>query len=189
MKRIFSTVCFSVIFLSTWAQSVYQLDQKSSFCSWKGSAVLGAYSIEGSLVPASGSLLIKTHLLMEGELIMDMKSLKTEIKDAEKHLRKDDFFNVKQFPQASFVLTESVPWQEGLGTVTGLIEIKGVTKTMQVPIKVKKEKDVWVMKGLLVLDRTAFGITYNSPSLTDQLQEHAISDEIEFIFELRFRQN
>lgn len=186
MKRfLFLLASLTICFIGK-GQSTLLLDVNSSTCTWKGSAALGAYSIEGNLTPASGRLEVTEGQLISGQLTMDMKSLETNTKDAEKHLKKDDFFDVKKFPEASFTLKSPLAWQTGAGTVTGKIVIKGVSRDIEIAVSVSREEEFWVLVGVLVLDRTDFGITYNSPSLSEQLQDHAIADDIEFTYRLVF---
>jgi len=59
---------------------------------------------------------------------IDMASVDTNHADRDKHLRSDDFFDVKKHPKATFVSTSVKKTGEKTADVTGNLTLKGVTK-------------------------------------------------------------
>lgn len=184
--RFSITLCFLLLTSLAFSQSIYKVNPKVSRCSWKGSAAVGLYSIEGSLEIDSGKLVLEDEKINQAELVVDMKTLETSNKSARKHLRGVDFFDVKTYPLASFVLESPLLFSEGSGVAIGMIEIKGMQKEIKVPMIASRDKGQIILEGSLLLDRTDFGITYNSPNFFENLGDQAVSDEIEFTFRLVF---
>ncbi|MFT4797132.1 MAG: polyisoprenoid-binding protein YceI [Candidatus Azotimanducaceae bacterium] len=63
---------------------------------------------------------------------IDVTSLDSNHAERDKHLRSDDFLNVKKFPSASFVSTRVVDLGEGKATVYGDFTLMGVTKEIAI---------------------------------------------------------
>jgi len=72
------------------------------------------------------------------------KSVDTNHAERDKHLRSDDFLDVKKFPEASFVSTAYTESSDGKATLTGKLTLHGVTKDVKVAVeKVGGGKDPW----------------------------------------------
>lgn len=171
------------------AQTNFSINLSESPCQWMGSAVGGLYSIEGTLEIDSGNLWLKGDSLLQADLRVDMKSLETDNKTVRKHLKGGDFFDVKTFQIAQFTLGTPLLLQDGPGIVQGIIEVKGIRKAINISLTVTKKKKTIKLDGVLLLDRTDYGITYNSPNFFDNLGDQAISDEIEFRFSFLFERD
>ena len=169
-----------------FSQTIFSVNPSHSKCSWMGSAAVGLYKVEGTLDVRSGSLEFNDKTLLTGQLTMDMQSLETENKQMKKHLKGKDFFETKNFPMASFQTNGTLEFQEGDLAVPGAIEIKGIRQAIVVPLKLERHRTQIELTGILTLDRTDFGITYNSPNFFENVGDQAISDEIEFRFHLVF---
>ncbi len=189
MIRLFAVLSFICLLSTLSAQTTFSVQPEESPCRWVGSAAVGLYQIEGSLEVASGGLLVQGDSLLEASLMIDMKSLDTENKTVKKHLKGKDFFAVNSYPEARFVLEKQVLLRDGPGTVTGMIEVRGIAKPKEVPMEIEVGKKEILIKGVLVLDRTEFGITYNSSNFFEDLGDQAISDEIAFHFNLVFERD
>lgn len=62
----------------------------------------------------------------------------------DKHLRSDDFLNVEQFPEATFISTSFTESENGHGQMSGDLTLNGVTKNIQLDVKlVGAGKDPW----------------------------------------------
>ncbi len=87
--------------------------------------------------------------------------------ERDKHLKGDDFLNVKKFPLASFTSTGFKVIDEGNAIVTGDFELHGVSKSISFPVeKVGEGKDPWGgyragFTGKTSLKLADYGITYN----------------------------
>lgn len=69
------------------------------------------------------------------EVTIDVASIDSNHAERDKHLREDDFLDVKKYPQARFVSTEANLDAEGNGTVTGNLTLRGVTKPVSLAVE------------------------------------------------------
>lgn len=161
------------------------VDTKKSSIGWVGKKVTGQHN--GILKLKSG-----TFNLAEGKgtFVMDMKSIDTKDlsgdtkKKLDGHLKSDDFFNVKKYPEAKFVLESVKP--EGAAKdgkqkykMTGELTIKGIGK------KISFTGEYQAAKKMLAADfkinRTEWDIKYNSGKFFDpaKLADKLIYDDID----------
>ncbi|MBF0187670.1 MAG: YceI family protein [Magnetococcales bacterium] len=97
---------------------------------------------------------------------IDTASIDSNHAERDKHLRGDDFLNVKKYPTATFKSTGFTPKGNG-GTLKGKLTLHGVTKSVMIPVTaIGAGKDPWGgyrsgWKGELTLKRADYGISYN----------------------------
>jgi len=65
---------------------------------------------------------------------IDAKSVFTNHKARDKHLRGKDFLWVKKFPEITFAGTSATPTAERTGTVTGDLTLRGVTRPVTLEV-------------------------------------------------------
>lgn len=75
-----------------------------------------------------------------------------------KEVTKKEWFNVTQFPKATFVSSAIAPAAAGRFNVTGKLTIKGRSATVSFPLVVKTEAGKQVFEGQLPIRRLAFNI-------------------------------
>lgn len=86
------------------------------------------------------------------------------------HLKSPDFFNVEKFPKAKFTSTaiKKLGGESGAThTVTGNLELHGVTRGITFPAKIKVEGDQVAVDAEFVINRKDFSIVY--PGMPDDL--------------------
>jgi polyisoprenoid-binding protein YceI len=77
-------------------------------------------------------------------IVIDTASLDSNHAERDKHLRSDDFLDVKKFPKATFVSQNIKFSDENNGVVTGKFTLKGVTKSISFPVtKIGEGQDPW----------------------------------------------
>ena len=105
---------------------------------------------------------------------IDVASLSIEPAKLAGHLKSGDFFNAEQFPKAKFSSTSIKAGGENgaTHTVTGNLELHGVTKAITFPAKIKVETDHVSVDAEFSINRKDFGIVY--PGMPDDL----IKDEV-----------
>ena len=165
-----------------------QLNSAKSTLNWKGYAALSSYALGGTLKAKKGELVFKEEQVVQSTLQIDMNSLQAEIKDLENHLKKKDFFEVQKYPEAQFVMNQPTSFKEGPCTLNGNLTIKSTTEPVQIKGQFEPTTNGWKYVGQIRVDRTRFGITYNSQSFFKNLGEHAIADHFDLEFELYFEQ-
>jgi polyisoprenoid-binding protein YceI len=111
----------------------------------------------------------------------------------EEHLRgtaagkEDDFFNTMKFPTATFEITGSTRIEgdpDATHVIYGSLTMRDITKPVQFRAKLEKgDETVMVEVPSFELDRTEWGIKFQSKKFFDNLKDEFINDEfkVEFI--------
>jgi len=92
-------------------------------------------------------------------------SLNSNHAERDKHLRSDDFLDVKKFPKAQFKSTSFKVIGDNQGTITGDLTLHGITKSISFPVhKIGEGKDPWGgyrsgFSGVTSLKLADYGIT------------------------------
>ena len=68
------------------------------------------------------------------EFTIDAVSIDTATADRDAHLRSEDFFHVERFPHITFTSEQVTPSGFDSFTVRGLLTIRGVSKTIDLPV-------------------------------------------------------
>ncbi|MEE9437984.1 MAG: YceI family protein [Saprospiraceae bacterium] len=161
---------------------------------WVGTKATGS-SHNGTINLSEGSLSMKDGNITGGSFVLDMNSitaLDLEGDDKaylESHLKgmsdksADDFFNVRKFPKAKFNITK-VSNLTGNNDATHLIygnlTMKNTTKQVGFKAKVSVAGNaVNVSTPSFKINRTDWGIKYNSPTFFQGLKDKAINNDIE----------
>lgn len=153
---------------------------------WKGTKPGGEH--KGILNIKDGSrFIVEDGKLVGGSFIIDMTTLKDlDLVDEKlneklvKHLKSTDFFSVDSFPESTFVITH-VDEISGDGMFNALINGNLTMKTTTLPIQFKarvqinKDK-VTAVSDDIILDRTNWGIIYQSKSIFSELKDKFIDD-------------
>jgi polyisoprenoid-binding protein YceI len=98
---------------------------------------------------------------------IDTNSIDSNHAERDKHLKGNDFLNVKNFPKATFISQGIKFSDDENAVVTGKFTLKGVTKTISFDIvKVGEGQDPWGgyragFTGTTSLKLADYGITYN----------------------------
>jgi polyisoprenoid-binding protein YceI len=123
-----------------------------------------------------GTLVIKDNVIESLEVKVDMKSLDHKNKRLKSHLRGKDFFEVKKYTTATFTLDQPVAIVDGKAQLSGTFTIKNSShqEQMQVTILVKENKVSLAFDT--EIDRTKYGVKFNSPSFFKKMKENAIAD-------------
>lgn len=100
------------------------------------------------------------------EAVIDMASVDSGDRTRDDHLRSEDFFDVANWPTASFRST-AVTWNGRKGTVTGDLTTRGVTRPVTLDVGfVGAVVDPWgndraVFSATGTIDREDWGLTWN----------------------------
>tara|TARA_B100000614_G_scaffold245279_1_gene250216 strand:+ start:1997 stop:2590 length:594 start_codon:yes stop_codon:yes gene_type:complete len=189
MKKITVLVlaCFS--FLSFFANNhinYVKVNTKSSTVKWKGSKITSSH--EGGVSIKEGALAFNHGTLVGGNFIIDLNTITcTDILKESKneyfvnHLKDEDFFDVKKFPEASLQITKVNKLSEvNKYEITGNLTIKGITNPITFISDIKINRNSFLATAKLKIDRTKWDIIYKSGNIFKDLGDKAILDEIEF---------
>lgn len=173
----------------------YTLD-KQSFLSWTGENSNGKHY--GNITLKSGRIEVKESLL-SGEFIIDMDSIQTldlsvqeGSKQLNEHLKSDDFFLTKLFPEAKYTFknTPSVkkPYLTDVNyNIDGELTLKGIKKKQSINALISEVNGTLVFNARVELDRTNWNIVYGSSKFFKFLGMHKIFDKIFIEMRLELR--
>ena len=155
--------------------------------SWTGYGEIGGYSLTGSIDLKKANIVLDSSKLKSAAMTIDMKSIVYSDEHLQEHLRGEDFFDVAKYPTAIFE-SESIKYSDAThATLKGKLTIKGITKSIQFPVTIQETNKGRTVNGKMVIDRTAFGIRYNSKSFFGDLGDQAIKNNFDLVFELRLK--
>lgn len=123
------------------------LDAHGFFAKWDADVLVDPSALERSTI----------------RLVIDPSSINTRIDRRDNHLRSADFFDVAKHPTITFVSTAIARTAPNAGTVTGEMTIRGVTKSMTIPVSIVfYENGRGRFRGTFPINRREFGIDYQS---------------------------
>ena len=157
----------------------YVADVQQSKLTWTGHSEVGSYAPSGGLQLQQGIFEVSNGQIGRGRIEIDMRTIQHEDAKMQTHLRGDDFFDTAKFPTATFVLQQLRGEQ-----ASGLLTIKGVTKPVSFPVTATVTGDGLRVQGTVTIDRTVFGIRYNSTSFFSGLGDYAIKNTFELAFDV-----
>lgn len=104
------------------------------------------------------------------EVNIDPATIDTGVGMRDKHLKKEDYFDVEHFPKIS-IISKSIK-ATGANEYLGVFEltIKGVSKELEIPFTSTEIDDEVVLNSEFVIDRQDFGVGNNSLILSDNVQ-------------------
>lgn len=162
------------------ASTTYHLDPAASSLTWTGHAEAGTWAPQGSIRLREGSILAEGQTVRAAHIVVEMASIRQEQTQLADHLRGPDFFDTAKYPTAVFELTELKA-----GRARGTLTLKGTTKSIGFPVQVDAVPGGGRrLRGTATLDRTQFGINYNSTSFFQNLGSYAIRNDFQVAFDL-----
>ena len=179
MKRLLFFLVLFPFALVAQTKQVLAIDGKGSSLTWTGHAEVGSYAPSGSLSIREGKIVLEGGSLVGADLLIDMNSMTQANPDLLHHLKSADFFDVEHYPTAEIRIERFAG-----GTVFGSMTIKGKSAPLQAPVRVTQENGRFVINGKVTLDRTQYGIVYNSASFFSDLGNKAIRNTFEVEFSL-----
>ena len=158
------------------------INTSTSSVEWKG-VMVGIYSHNGFVSIKEGNLVYQGNSITGGSITIDMETMtqsdslyKTEENKLVAHLESPDFFDVANFPTATFEITSS---DLGTNKVYGNLTVKGITDS-EVVENVIFDGETKSATGTLKFDRQKYGVTYKG-SKKDML----VGDEVEMTISLK----
>jgi polyisoprenoid-binding protein YceI len=174
--------------------SNYNVDTSKSVIMWKGEKPTGIHT--GTIKLSGGSVAVTDNQLEAGNFTIDMNSLENSDLEGdmkanlESHLKgtvegkEGDFFNVNEFPKATFEIT-SIEGTQYQPIVKGNLTIKGKTHNVEFPAMVSyPENTIFLKSKKFMIDRTKWDVNYGSKSIFDNLGDKFINDQMEIQVEL-----
>ena len=158
------------------------INTSTSSVEWKG-VMVGIYSHNGFVSIKEGNMVWQGNKITGGSITIDMETMtqsdslyKTEENKLVAHLESPDFFDIANFPTATFEITSS---EKGTNKVYGNLTVKGITNS-EVVENVIFDVETKSATGTLKFDRQKYGVTYKG-SKKDML----VGDEVEMTISLK----
>ncbi len=158
---------------------------------WIGGKVTGD-NHSGTIGLKEGEVFVKDGKVTNGKFVLDMNSITvTDLTNPEEkaglegHLKgatadkADHFFNATKYPISTFELT-SVTEENGKQIVAGNLTIKDQTHAIKFPAAITvSDADVTIVSDEFEIDRTKWGVNFNSGSVMKDLAgDKVINDNI-----------
>ena len=169
----------------------YNVAVDKSNIDWTGGKISGDKHT-GTITLKEGDVTVNEGKVVGGNFVIDINSIVvTDITDPEMkaglegHLKgataenSDHFFNAGKFPTGTFVIT-TVTEENGTQMVEGILTLKDVTNAVKFPATVTvTDNDVTIVTENFEIDRTKWGVNYNSGSVVKDLAgDKIINDNI-----------
>ena len=170
---------------------VAPLDATQSTFAWEGRKIAGPH--HGTIALKEGQLEVKGDKIVGGKAVIDMTSIKDlDLDNATfngklvSHLKSGDFFDVEKFPTASILVKKVGEPKAGISEVTADVTIKDVTHEEKFPAKVSVADGKASAEGDLIVDRTVYGVKYNSKKFfsLEKLGDKVIDDKFKVSFKV-----
>ena len=144
------------------AGAAYTFSQDGSKLEWVGAKVTKKH--DGGFKTFSGTVHVPDGKIESGSVTVDIDT-NSIFSDTEKltgHLKSPDFFDTEKFPKARFTSTSVKPGGAagGTHTVTGNLELHGVTKSISFPAKITHDNGEVAVQAEFGINRKDFGIVY-----------------------------
>ncbi len=172
----------------------YNVDTTKSMINWVGKKPTGSHM--GTISLTEGTLSVLDKNVQAGTFVIDMTSIAaTDLEGRgkaglEAHLKgtvegkEGDFFNVNKYPNGNFKITK-VTGENGKATVSGNLTLLNQTHNVTFPATVSFPGNTMFLKSEpFMIDRTQWGINFQSKSIFTDIGEKFINDEIELTVEL-----
>ena len=192
MKKCYFLIVLMITSFLSHSQNSSDINEEKLLINTSNSELkwIGEYAFyfgghDGVISFKQGYLLKRNGAISGGEFIIDMHSIqsldmdnKEARKDLDNHLKNEDFFDVEKFPTAKLVIT-SVAYDDNRHVrVTADLTIKDVTLPINFHADLDYQKEQ--LKTRFKIDRTLWGVTYNSKEVEGKLKDGLISDAIGF---------
>ncbi|UOQ65160.1 YceI family protein [Hymenobacter volaticus] len=178
MKTVLAFLLFLSLTSFQPAATTYQAKPTASQLTWTGHAEAGTWAPTGSVQLRRGTFEYDGQTLRNGRFEFDMSTIKHEDAKLTEHLRGTDFFDAAKYPTAVFVLREVKN-----STAIGQLTIKGITMPVQFPLTLERLPNGSLrVTGTATIDRTQFGVNYNSSSFFQNLGSYAIRNDFQLAF-------
>lgn len=183
---------------------IYAVTPDNSIINWSAQRPLIKDYVNSGTIKIKEGIIAVANNTATGTFIIDMNTIKVGLTSKkpgresalEKHLKTADFFDVKNFPVASFTIKKTVAKLDRLDSaktfnyaITGDLTIKGITNEISFPAKIYAGNEKLRAEASVEINRTKWGLTYGSGSFFQNLADNVISDIISFSFSITAEKN
>jgi polyisoprenoid-binding protein YceI len=165
------------LFFNAYALETYKLDNSHTSVTFHINHF--GFSNPSGKWYADGTLLLdeKNPENSKLDVLINTASLNTGIDKLDEHLKSKDFFDVKQFPTATFISNKIILTGKDSAKVRGSLTLHGITKAITLDVKLNKigVSPVTNIKtagftATTILKRSDFGIDNYLPNLSNEVK-------------------
>jgi len=169
MKYLVLSVLFAGLFSSLQAQNYSATDEGSAV-----KFVIKNFGLKtnGSFAGLQGKIEFDPEHPESAkfDVSVDAATIDTDIDSRDRHLKKEEYFDVEKYPHLEFQSTKVTRSnRKEYLYIFGNITIKGVTKEIKFPFKATPKDGGYLFEGSFELNRRDFGVGGSSVSLSDDL--------------------
>jgi len=132
---------------------------------WSGEAIQGRFDRWNADILFSPDALEDSKVTVA----IDLASVKTGDDQRDQSLPASDWFDTAQHPKATFTATRFEKTGEDRFVARGTLTLRGVSRPLSLPFRLKIDGDTATVSGVTSLDRTAFGVGQGEWQSTDQI--------------------
>ncbi|HEX9512143.1 MAG TPA: YceI family protein [Puia sp.] len=154
---LFSLIQFSII-VSAVAQE-YQPAEQGSSVTFKVKNF--GFSVDGSFTGLQGKMIFdpKDPAKALFDVSVDAASVNTDNEQRDNHLKKEEYFDVQNYPRIRFVSTAVTPsGKDGKYTISGKLTIKATTRDISFPFTASPLGNDVIFSGQFTINRKDFGV-------------------------------
>ena len=159
----------------------YVVDQDKSSLNWQAERIVGS-SHTGD-IPVTGEIEVSGDN-PGGTIIFDVSNITSNNETLTGHLKTADFFEVEKYPTSTLEISSV-----SASNISGKLTIRDVSKDISVPVEISDQGGQVVITGEAVIDRTDYGIVYESGSFFKEIGDKAIIDNVNVSFVLVLDKN
>ena len=168
-------ICFAIPVQAT--PENYTLDPNHTYVLWHIDHF--GFSNPSGKWMAKGTLVLDETKPQNSKLnvTIDVSTIVTGISELDKHLQTEDFFDVKQFPTATYNSNKIVITGKKSANVFGVLKMHGISKPIVLNVKLNKiglniitNKKTAGFSATLTLKRSDFNLTTLLPGLSDEVK-------------------
>ena len=159
------------------AAGSWVLDGSSTEIRLNSKSIWGLAPVKGAFHEVSGDGTVSPSGDVTGAITVAARSVDTNHKKRDNHLRSADFFDVDSYPDVTFTVDEVNIAGNGL-TVAGQLSVRGRTRPASFDVSVSRfdGKEAY-LDGELHVNRADFGLTWNwlgMASMNSTITVHAV---------------
>jgi polyisoprenoid-binding protein YceI len=169
--KIFNILFTAIILCSTAFAQTYQATDEGS----KVHFTIKNFGIKvsGDFTGLKGTIVFNPKSFATSSMNVSViaNTINTDNSARDKHLRKEEYFNVEKFPLLSFVSTKITESSVvGRYFVIGNLTIKGVTKVVQFGFSATPSSTGYLFAGEFEINRKDFGVGGSSTVMADKVK-------------------
>lgn len=157
MKHLIGSLLIQLIVVTSFSQS-YKVTDEGSSIKFK----IKNFGLEtgGSFTGLQGTVSFDVNDLSKDSfnLSIDANSINTDNNMRDNHLRKEDYFDVQNYPRIRFVSTSVTVDKNAHFTVTGQLTIKNTTKEVSIPFSATPKDSGYIFTGEFKLNRKDYKV-------------------------------